>query len=390
MAAAWDVLPTWLNRGLRGINTLAVPFLTEDDGGEDDYDLLPPPRPLTTLQLMGIAFFAVSGSAYGVEEIVPAGGPFLSLLSLLLAPVVWSAPMLMITSELSVALPRSGGYIVWIEESLGAMPSLLNGVSNLLCNVLDCSLYPLLLTQYLREVFVIAAARGGGDDAVNPSVGLSEASLGLVRLLLVGLAAGLNVIGINVVGAAAGVLMLVVSLPFVALVAAAAAQPHADPSVWFDADPRAFPSGRSGWYFFGCLILWNCCGYDSAGMVAAEVRSPRSAYPRALWGTLILTTLLYVLPLAAALATATHWETWEPGQYAALGAELGGPWLEFALAAASVVSMVGVLCTLLCTSSRAIAGMDSTGTSSPTTLGCSTSFSLSSKPSMNVNITGEN
>ena len=57
-------------------------------------------------------------------------------------------------------------------------------------------------------------------------------------------------------------------------------------------------------------VLWNCCGYDSAGMVAAEVRSPRSAYPRALWGTLILTTLLYVLPLAAALATAGHWETW--------------------------------------------------------------------------------
>jgi len=110
-----------LARGLDGLNILAVPFISKDDAEEEeDYDLLPPPRPLTTLQLMGIAFFAVSGSAYGVEELVPAGGPFLSLLALLAAPVVWSAPMVLVTSELSVALPRSGGYVVWIEESLGA------------------------------------------------------------------------------------------------------------------------------------------------------------------------------------------------------------------------------------------------------------------------------
>jgi hypothetical protein len=107
--------------GLDKLNVLAVPFISKNVGEEEeDYDLLPPPRPLTTLQLMGIAFFAVSGSAFGVEELVPAGGPFLALLALLVAPAVWSAPMVLITSELSVALPRSGGYVVWIEEALGA------------------------------------------------------------------------------------------------------------------------------------------------------------------------------------------------------------------------------------------------------------------------------
>ena len=52
---------------IRALNKLAVPFLSDEGTGEDDYALLPPPRPLGVLQLMGITFFAVSGSAYGVE-----------------------------------------------------------------------------------------------------------------------------------------------------------------------------------------------------------------------------------------------------------------------------------------------------------------------------------
>ena len=40
---------------------------------------------------------------------------------------------------------------MWVNTAFGALPSLLNGVANLLCNVLDCALYPLLLTDYLQS-----------------------------------------------------------------------------------------------------------------------------------------------------------------------------------------------------------------------------------------------
>jgi hypothetical protein len=245
----------------------------------------------------------------------------------------------------------------------GAFPSLLNAVANLTCSVLDCSLYPLLLTEYIHEALASSSSSkqpthppGAGDEA-PPAIDLSSPPLALLRLLLVAFATGVNVLGVNVVGSAAGVLMLIVSLPFVWLVAAAARQPHFDPSVWVDTDPGALPADRAGCFGFVCLVLWNTCGYDSAGMMAAEVQAPRSAYNRALWGTLGLTTALYLLPLAAVLAVAGPWEGWVGGQYAPLAAQLGGPALEMALTAASVVSMVGVLCTILCTSSRAIAAM---------------------------------
>ena len=84
------------------------------------------------------------------------------------------------------------------------------------------------------------------------------------------------------------------------------------------------------------------------GMVAAEVALPLRAYPRALWGTLALTTALYVLPLGACVATVGGWEEWDAGQFTILGRQLGGPLLASALTASSIVSMMGVLCTLMC------------------------------------------
>ena len=338
---------------LSSLNALAVPFLDERST-EDDYTLLPPPRPLRVLQLMGISFFAVSGSAYGIEESVAAGGPFLALLLLLLAPLLWSAPLLMVAAELSVALPQSGGYVVWVNTAFGALPSLLNAMSNLLCNVLDCALYPLLLTEYLRRA--LPALHEATDDTWWHDAAAS--ALGeLLRLALLALAAGVNIAGVNLVGVAAGALMLVVAAPFVALTAAALASGDARPAALLDADPALWPSDAAGWYFLGTLVLWNTCGYDSAGMVAAEVADAPRTYPRALWGSLGLTTALYVLPLGACAAASTDWDEWREGQWTKLARRFGGDGLATAVTLSSVVSMVGVLCTLMCTTSRAVAAM---------------------------------
>lgn len=89
----WEVGQWWMNgvvRRLRGLNALAVPFLEDEAGdGEDNYSLQPAPKPLGVPQLMGIAFFAVSGSAYGIEETVSVAGPFLTVVALIAASLLW-------------------------------------------------------------------------------------------------------------------------------------------------------------------------------------------------------------------------------------------------------------------------------------------------------------
>ena len=340
------------------INKLAVPFLSDTGTGEDDYALLPPPKPIKALQLTGIIFFAVSGSAYGIEETVSAGGPLLALLGLALATLCWSGPLALVSCELSVAMPHSGGYIIWVNSAFGPLASLLNGVTNLLCNVFDCALYPLLLTDYLQRAmlpFLPPEPHGGGPSSwlrLAPDV-LGTA----LRLLLVLLAAAANVRGANVVGLAAGLLMCAVTLPFVWLTVAAYASPHAEPLAPLTPSRQNWPSSYAQGYFLCNLILWNTCGYDSAGMVAAEVVDGRRTYPRALACALGLTTVIYLLPLAACAASDHDWPTWGEGQFELLGLEFGGTALGGALLCASIVSMVGVMCTLLMTSSRAISAM---------------------------------
>lgn len=334
-------------RRLRGLSlrSLAVPFLDDEGGGEDDYALLPPPKPIGVLRLTGLVFFAVSGSAYGIEETVSSGGPLLALSGLVLAALAWSAPLAMVACELSVALPHSGGYIIWVNTAFGPLASLLNGMANLLCNVFDCALYPLLLTDYLQR-FILPLLppepQGGGSSWLR----LAPDFLGTaLRLLLVALAVVTNILGANVVGTAAGTLMLVVSLPFAWLTVAAYASPTSHAFEPFDPALQNWPGGHSQLYFLAALVLWNTCGYDSAGMIAAEVVDGPRTIPRALTAALLLTTGCYLLPLAACASADPNWRSWREGQFELLGEAFGGRALGTTLLLSSIVSMVGVMCT---------------------------------------------
>ena len=68
------------------------------------------------MSLAAIAFFNVSGGPYGIEDTVPALGPGLTLVLLLVTPVFWSLPVALAMSELAAALPDEGGYVTWTRR----------------------------------------------------------------------------------------------------------------------------------------------------------------------------------------------------------------------------------------------------------------------------------
>ena len=170
-------------------------------------------------------------------------------------------------------------------------------------------------------------------------------------------AAAVNVLGPNMVGSLAAAAMLLVSVPFLLLTLCALGSPSLDLSVLITPNTQLWPKTHEAWYFFVMLVLWNTCGYDSAGMVAAEVADGRRTYPRAFKGSLLLSTLLYVLPLAACAAADHDWSEWREGHFSNLGIEFGGPLLGFAMTAGSVASMLAISCALMCTTSRALYAM---------------------------------
>ena len=84
-----------------------------------------------------------------------------------------------------------------MHNAFGPLVSLLNGMANLLCNVFDCALYPLLLSQYVERAMLplLPTEPHGGAGATWWRELAPDLAGSILRLGVVGLAAAVNVLG---------------------------------------------------------------------------------------------------------------------------------------------------------------------------------------------------
>ena len=153
-------------------------------------------------------------------------------------------------------------------------------------------------------------------------------------------------ISFAVVASASSVFAALVIAPFAALVvmglpslnAAALTHPFDRPIRW-------------GTYL--SVLLWNTSGYDSVGALAAEVHRPGRDFPRAMVATILMVTLVYVLPLCVAISLDhTNLARWTDGHFTKVAQEHVGDWLSAWISIGGALSAVGLLNTLLCTAAR--------------------------------------
>jgi len=285
-------------------------------------------RGLNLPGLAALTFFCVAGGAYGLEDAVGAGGPLIVLPALLLLPWLWSLPTALMTAELSTAMPEDGGYVVWVERAFGRFWGFQEGWLSWLCSFADNALYPVMFVDYLSYL--------RGD--------MSPAERWLTGVAVVSVVTWMNVRGIRLVGLSSMIFTLVVLAPFAALVAIGA--PQVQSSNWF---ARA---DDIQWALLLSVLLWNTSGWDNAGCCAGEVANPDRTYPRAMILTVTLVTAVYLLPLSVGVGVARDWSAWKEGYFPQVAAAAGGPWLGTWLTLAALVSAVGMLNALLCTSAR--------------------------------------
>eukprot|EP00511_Aplanochytrium_stocchinoi_P001689 CAMPEP_0204830470 /NCGR_PEP_ID=MMETSP1346-20131115/8663_1 /ASSEMBLY_ACC=CAM_ASM_000771 /TAXON_ID=215587 /ORGANISM="Aplanochytrium stocchinoi, Strain GSBS06" /LENGTH=401 /DNA_ID=CAMNT_0051960743 /DNA_START=71 /DNA_END=1273 /DNA_ORIENTATION=+ len=295
---------------------------------------------LNTWRLAALTFFTVSGGPYGLEPLVKHGGPINSLFALLLIPWVWGLPMAMMTAELAAAIPEMGGYVVWVQRTMGDTWAFQNAMWNLFSNCMDNTLYPLLFLDYIEDLV-------GHDFSFMTRV--TVGSLLTITLALV------NVVGVDVVGDGAGVFGVMVLLPFIALVLFGLFGGEMNVARWSDTIDEKSISG------FVTILLWNGCGYDSAGTCAAEVENPGKTYTNAMLITITLTSFVYVLPIMVGVCYAPQYEEWDDGYFVTVGTLTAGTWLGYWMMIAGSISALGLLNSTICTTSRALASMSSYG-----------------------------
>src|ERR1700756_2930086 len=111
------------------------------------------PRGLGTVALVFILFFSTSGGPYTTETLVHSLGPGQGLLILLIVPLIWSLPEVLIVGELASMLPEEGGYYRWVDRAFGRFWAFQNGWITWMYSLVDMALYPVLFNQYLRYFF---------------------------------------------------------------------------------------------------------------------------------------------------------------------------------------------------------------------------------------------
>ena len=292
-------------------------------------------RGLGTLSLVFILYFTTSGGAYTTETLIHEVGPGVGLLILLLIPLVWSIPEVLIVGELASMLPEEGGYYRWVDRAFGRFWAFQNGWLTWMYSLVDMAIYPVLFNQYLRYFLP----------------GLSASREWIVALVMIWGATAINLRGSVRVGRTSVIAGSFIMLGFLAL--AIASLQHATHVPW-----RPFASehgtGVGGLAVGVSIALWNYIGWDNASTVQGEVRDASRSYPRALALALPLVTLGYFVPLLSTLA-ASDWTTWTDGGWPAIAmsaAGTAGRWIAIWIALGGMVSALALFNALLLAYSR--------------------------------------
>jgi amino acid transporter len=284
------------------------------------------PRKITLLPLIAATYFIVAGGPFGLEDIVSKAGYAGALLILLVTPLIWALPTVLMVSELASTLPQEGGYYVWASRSMGRFWGFQEAWLSLAGGVFDIGIYPTLFVGYLGHFAPSVTAGGRGL---------------WIGVAMIAASALWNLLGARTVGGSSVWLAILLLLPFAVLTCYAAAH-------------RAGPGGaaiplRNVDFLGGILVaMWNYMSWDQASTVAGEVERPQRTYPLAMACSILLVTVTYILPVGAVALTGLDPNRWSTGGWADVArAVIQEPAVGVVLAVAITIGgMVGAVGTL--------------------------------------------
>ena len=289
-----------------------------------------------------VMYAYTTAGPFGLEEQVTTSGPGLTLLYHLLLPLFWCIPVSLASAELTTAIPVEGGFYRWVRAGFGNFWGFLAGWWNWTASWLLGATYAVLFSDYLQFYFP----------------GLVGWKHYLVSLALIALLSYVNIRGIQMVGALATVLEILILLPVVALCVIAATKWQHNPFIPF------IPPHVPPFQVFGvglALGLWLYSGYEQMSSVAEEVENPQRNYPLALALVVPLSIATYFLPTLFSLAALGNWQDWKTAYFSQAALLIGGPLLGLVMTVAATITNISILNATILTSTRMPSAMSEDG-----------------------------
>lgn len=299
-------------------------------------------KALSPLLLTGLMYTFTIGGAYGIEETVLGGGPFLAIISIILIPIIMAGPSALVVAELASAVPSNAGFLMWINLSFHRVAYLTMCLLSLLLIFIDNALYPVLFSEYVCTTFTCNRV----THAMLP--------LGMVILTFV-----LNLLGIEAVGIASVVLTVVTVSPFVLMFLI---QQFSN-KFYLNWKFISYIPASVDWVTFITTASWNLSGLEQAGAVAEEIQNPQSTIIQALIPLLGLACMTYAPPILIGASTGEgplNLDEWQTGYWSDVSFRVGGQALRYMMIVGSILSAFGLTLAAICTTTSLIGGMAQT------------------------------
>ncbi|MCX6132859.1 MAG: APC family permease [Ignavibacteriales bacterium] len=288
---------------------------------------------LRPLQLTAVVFFTVSGGPYGLEPVLQYVGGGFALALILITPLLWVLPSILMVLELNGMMPLNGGYYQWVKSGLGMKWGFYEGWWSWLFTFTDLAIYPVLFVQYLSFFY--------------PEAGVYKIP---ICLAIIWVAAVLNLLGIIPVGRSSVLLGLCVLVPFGILFGVAVTKGFS-----FSLSGVNFQTHGMGFTVFGMglyTVMWNFLGWDNSSSFVEEVHRPARSYLISIVVAFFLIVGFYFLSIWTGTAAGMDAEVLTAQGFPSLGLHIGGWWLGAILSFGGIASALGLFLSILLAISR--------------------------------------
>jgi len=244
---------------------------------------------MTTSTVVFMIFCLCAAGAYGIEEMIPAAGPGMTIWLLIVLPFLWSTPMGLVASELGSAIPEEGGYYKWVQRACGEFWGFQAGWWRTISVYFDNTIYVVLAGSYLASIAHLSPLQ---EFAFKASV--------IIFFTYI------NIRGIKDVGVVSTIISILVMVAFAMVAIVGFANWHTNPFEPFIPPDVTLLQALGGGLAIG---MWMYSGYESMSTVAGEIEDPQ-VIPKATLISVPLIMAVYILPTIGGLASLGQWTEW--------------------------------------------------------------------------------
>src|SRR2546425_8788000 len=245
-------------------------------------------KKISLIPFVAILYAYCAGGPFDYEAMVSTSGPGMALLFILIVPWLFSVPMALASAEMATAMPVEGGFYRWTRAAFGDFWGFQCGWWNWTGTFFMWASYGVVLADYVAQVTPVHSRL--------PHWGIAFAFIVLV--------AGLNILGIQLVGKLTLILLLLALVPVAILTYLGFSQARFNPF------HPLMPPARPWREVYGvglALALWIYSGYEQVSTVIEEVDDPVRNFPRGLAIVVPLAAISFFFPIAAGLAALGNW-----------------------------------------------------------------------------------